>query len=265
MRKLAAGLFAMALAITGVACGEEGGGGGGDSVDALALAADKATEAGTATMTMTMEMSAAGQTVSVDAEGELDFANELAEMTMTMAVPGTPGEQTIKMVMEGNYIYMELPPELGGTGDWVRMDASAIPGAATNPQMSQDPSQYLEFLRGASEDGLEEVGTEKIDGDETTHYKAELSFEKILDQAPDEEAADEIRAQLEQFGGEVDSIPADVWIDEEGLPRQMKLDMSMEAQGQSIEMLITMGFSDYGAEVDIEPPADYEEIEAPTG
>ncbi len=263
MRKLAAGLFALALALTGVACGSDdgGGGGGGDGANAIALAADKATDAGSAHMTMTMDMTAGGQEVSLEAEGDLDFAGKIGEMTMKMSAPGV-GEQSIDMVIEDKYLYMNLPVELGGTGGWVRMDMTQMQGGN---QMTQDPSQYLEFLRGASEDGIEEAGTEEIDGVETTHYKAELSFDKILDQAPSEEAAEKTRAQLEALGGEVDSIPAEVWIDEEGLPRRMKLDMSVEAQGQTADILITMDFSDYGVEVDVEPPADFEEIEAPTG
>ena len=265
MRKLAAGLFALALALTGVACGDDGGGGGDSkAIDALALAADKATDAGTAHMVMTMEMNVSGQQVSIEGEGDMSFADEIGEMTMTMSAPGIEGGQSIEMILDGTYVYMKMPAQLGGTGGWARMDLTKMPGGASN-QFAQDPSQYLEFLRGASEDGVEEVGSEEIDGVETTHYKATLAYDKILDQAPDQEAAEEVRAQLESLGGDIDSIPAEVWIDEEGLPRRMKMDMSVDAQGQTAEILITMEFSDYGVEVDIQPPKDFEEIEAPTG
>lgn len=267
MRKLLAGLFALALALTGVACGEESGGGGGSaqSIDALAAAADKAAEAGSAHMTMTMEMDVSGQSVSIDAEGDLDFVNESGAMTMTMSAPGVGPDQSIDMVLDDTYIYMKMPPELGGTGGWIRMDMTDMTGVGSQNQIAQDPSQYLEFLRGASEGDVEEVGTEEVGGVSTTHYKADLSFEKMLEQAPDQEGADEIEAQLESLGGAIDSIPSEVWIDEDGLARRIKLDMSVEAQGQTADILITMEFSDYGVEVDVEPPAKFEEIEPPTG
>lgn len=262
MRRLFVGLCAVVLGLTGVACGDDTGGGGGGGVNQLAAAADSATEAGSSRMTMTMAMSVSGQELEIEGEGAFDFDAEIGEMTMTVSGAGLGEPQSIETIVDSTYLYMKMPEQLGGDGGWIRMDLTSIPGGAN--QFSQDPSQYLSFLRGAS-DEIEEVGTEEIDGTETTHYRAELSFDKILEQAPNDEAADEIRTQLEALGGEVDSIPADVWIDEDGLPRRMELKMSVEAQGESAEMDITMDLFDYGVEVDVEPPSDYEEISSPPG
>lgn len=263
MRKLGVGLCAVLLGLTGVACGDEGSGGGGgaDGVNAIAAAADSATEAGSSRMTMTMAMSVSGQSLELTGEGVFDYDEQVGEMTMTIGGAGLPDEQSMETIIDGTYLYMKMPAALGGDGGWVRMDMTSVAGGAN--QFSQDPSQYLSFLRGAS-DEIEEVGTEEIDGVTTTHYKAELSFDKILEQAPDEEAAD-VRAQLEALGGELDSIPSDVWIDEDGLPRRMQLDMSIEAQGQTADMEITMDLFDYGVDVNVEPPADFEDIQAPPG
>lgn len=266
-RKLGTGLCALLLALSAAACGDNGGGAGGvggGSINALAAAADNATEAGSSGMRMEMTMDVQGQEIALEGEGEFDFEEQVGEMTMTVSGSALGGqEQSLDMILDGEYVYMKMPPELGGPG-WQRMATEDIAGAGAS-QFNQDPSQYLEFLRGASEGEIEEVGTEEIDGVSTTHYKADLSFDKMLDQAPDQEAADEIRAQFEAMGGDIDTIPSEVWIDEDGLPRRMQLSMSIEAEGQTAELDMTIDLFDYGVDVEVEPPADYEDVQAPPG
>lgn len=267
MRKLTAGLFAALFALAGSACGEEGGGGGAAGVNALAAAAENATDAGSSAVTMTMSINAGGQEMSIDAEGAFDFDDQIGEMTMTMEGAGLPEALEIDMIVEDQYAYMKMPAELGMGEGWFRMDMSSMPGVGANGanQFSQDPSQYLDFLHGASDGEIEEVGTDDVDGVSTTHYKAELSFDKILEQAPDQEAAEELEAQLDSLGGDFDSIPSEVWIDEDGLPRRMTISMEFDAGGQDGDMDISMDFFDYGIDVDVEPPKDFEELPAAGG
>lgn len=269
MRKLTVALCAGVLALTGIACGDKDEGtaqGGGDpeSVNALSAAADAASDAGSSRMTMTMSMDVSGQKVDMDAEGIFDFEEKIGEMSMEMTAPGLEGA-VIDMIIEDQYVYMKMPPELGAGSGWTRMDMSSMPGVGPGGanQFSQDPSQYLDFLRGAS-DEIVEVGTEKVRGVSTTHYEADLSFDKILDQAPNQEAVEELRAQLEAFEG-MDSIPSEVWIDDEGYPRRMSMTMSMEAEGQTMEMDITMDLFDYGVDVEITPPEKFQDVNAPVG
>lgn len=267
MRKLTVGLFAALFALAGSACGEEGGGGGVAGLNALAAAAEKADDAGSSAVTMTMSMNAAGQEISIDAEGAFDFEEQIGEMTMTMEGAGLPEAIEIDMIVEDRYAYMRMPAELGMGEGWFRMDMSSMPGVGANGanQFSQDPSQYLDFLRGASEGEIEEVGTEDIDGVSTTHYKAELSFDKILEQAPDQEAVEELEAQLDSLGSDLESVPCEVWIDEDGLPRRMKMSMEFDVGSQDGDMEISMDFSDYGIDVDVEAPKDFEELPATGG
>lgn len=260
-KKLVLGLCAAALALTGVACGDKSGGGGSpeQTLNALTAAADKASDAGSSRMTMDMSMSLGGSGFSVEGEGSFDYDEQVGEMRMTITGDGLPGAQSMEMIVDGEYLYVKTPPGLGTPG-WTRMDMSEVAGGTS--QFSQDPTQYLDFLRGAGED-IEEVGTEEIDGVSTTYYKADLSLEAIIEQAPEDEA-EALRSQLESLGGD-ETIPSEVWIDEDGLPRRIKLTMHVESEGQSADMTITMDLFDYGTEVDVEPPADYEEITAPAG
>lgn len=261
MRKLTVGLVAALFAIAGIACGEEGGGGGGaEGANALAAAADNANEAGSAAMSMTMKMSAAGQEFTATGEGTFDFVDQLGEMTMSMEGAGLPQGFEMDMIVEEQFAYIKMPADLGMGSGWYRMDMSSMAGVgAGGSQFSQDMSQYLDFLRGASEGEIEEVGTEEIDGVSTTHYKADLSFDKMLEQLPESEV-EQFESQMEALGGSVESIPAEVWIDEDGLPRRMKMLMSIEVEGQSMEMDMAIDIFDYGVEVDVEPPAKFEEL-----
>ncbi len=262
MRKLTVGLFAFVLALAGAACGEEpGGGGGAEGVNALAAAAEKATDAGSSAMTMSMSVDVGGQGFSLEGEGAFDFEKHVGEMTMTMEGDGLPQAVEVEIIIVDEYAYMKMPPELAPGGGWFRTEVASSAGAGAN-QLGQDPSQYLDFLRGASEGEIEELGTEEIDGVSTTHYEAELQIDKILEQAPDQEAADELKEQLDAFGGEIDAIPADVWIDDDGLPRRMKMTMSVEAGGQTADVDITVDLFDYGLEVDVKPPKKFEEFPA---
>lgn len=262
MRKLLAGVC-LAVALTGVACGEKTG--GAEDANALAAAADNAIEAGSARTTMEMTMDVGRREVSAEGEGEIDFAEDIGSLTMTMSGAGLPEGVEMDMVMDGQYRYMKLPAQLGGDGGWMRIDLGDTPAFAAGSQFNQDLSQYLDFLRGASEGDIEEAGTEEIRGVPTTHYKATLSFDRIIDQAPDQESADELRTEFDSLGGDEGSIPAEVWIDHDGYPRRVKVTMSVDVGGEAVETRMSFDLFDYGVEVDVEPPEDFEEIALPAG
>lgn len=259
MQKPAARALSVLLFLGGAACGdpESARREAARPLDALEAAADKAAGAGSARMTMTID--APGETFEVDAEGAFDFDDELAEMTMTMTGGGVPPRTELDMVLEGDYMYMKLPRRLAARfgSDWVRMDLTNAPGLAKGQDVfSQDPSQMLDLLRGATDD-VEEVGTETVRGVAATRYRASLSLDKMLDQAPNQEAADRLRSRVEAFGGSDGTIPCDVWIDRDGLPRRMSMALELPTGGA---MTMVVEVFDYGVEVDAEVPEKFEEL-----
>ena len=60
---------------------------------------------------------------------------------------------------------------------------------STSGQLQQlgqgDPSQALDYLRATGE--VEEVGTEQIDGVETTHYRGTIQLDAVAEQVPAEQ------------------------------------------------------------------------------
>lgn len=273
MRKLTVWIGAAVLAFAGVACGSDGGGGGGSAGggdgNAVLAAAQAADDAGSSRMEGQVKVEAGDQGVTVGMEGEFDFEEEIGAMTMTLEGQGIPGgETTIETILDAPYMYMKgslLEPSLQGA-EWGRLDMSDQTAAGGN-QLSQDPTQYLEWLRGAGDD-VEDLGREEVRGTETTHYSADLTVDGIIEGAPDEETKEQLRAQLGSLG-DVGSLPMDVWIDEDGLPRRIEFSMDAPegaagaAEGGSI--MISMELFDYGVDVDVAPPKDFQDLTAPTG
>ncbi|MDQ4025129.1 MAG: hypothetical protein M3217_06530 [Actinomycetota bacterium] len=261
MRKLVTGLIAALLAVAGAACGD--GGDERDLSNALLTAAEAADDAGTVRMEMTSEVSVGGQSVTVDAEGEFDVADDLGRMTVSASgAAGVPGIGEMEVILDGRYMYVKgeaFAAALDGK-EWGRIDLTAA-GAAGANQLSQDPTQYVEWLRGAGGD-VEEVGEEEIDGVTTTHYKADIPVDAIVDQAPDEASAEALRAGLEVFG-DAESFPVDVWVDADDLPRRISLVLGGE--GASLSSKVTVDLFDYGVEVDAQPPESYKDISALLG
>ncbi len=131
MRKLR---IALCAAVAATACGDPGRGTGGSppSLDALAAAADKVSDAGSSAMTMSMTMNFKGQEITAEGEGVFDWIESTGEMTMTVAGTGLPGEVEMDMIVDGDDAYMKMPRGLGapvvGTGwmppTWARESAA---------------------------------------------------------------------------------------------------------------------------------------------
>lgn len=245
------------------ACGSPPTGGTQDATDAIALAADAMRDAGSMSFTMDMSMSGEGFSMDISGEGAADMVAQ--RMHMEMDVPGfpgvQPGEDSIEMRMIDNYIYIKTPSPEDATGSfapgetrtWMRMDVSETGGTFGDPFSSSDPTAMADFLRGISDD-VETVGREEIRGHMTTHYRAEVSLEKALEHLPQEQR-DTAGAQLENFKDQfgLNSMPVEVWIDDEGLLWRQTMDMEF-GEGR-----MTMSFDvlEYDVEVNVEkPPAD---------
>ena len=262
MRKLTLWLCAAALGFAAIACDGGGDDTGGavvaPGVNALAAAADNARAAGSFAMEMTMGMDVDGEWLEANAEGVFDFRRQVGEMAMRISGPGIPRrfeKLEIDMIVDGDYGYMRMPPEFLLGNAWYRMGLGAhnAVGATGIHQLNQDPAQFLEFLRGTSEDEIEEVGTEDVRGVATTHYEADFSLEKVLEQAPNQEAVEDLEAKLGASIGTLGSIPVEAWIDVDGLPRRLEL----SAAGV---MEISVDFFDYGTPVDVEAPEKFEKL-----
>lgn len=111
----------------------------------------------------------------------------------------------------------------------------------------EDPFGLAALIEGASA----EVGMEYVRGVPTTHYAGTIDVERLLASRPTEaQASDRERfSDLDTKGGGLAGIPADVWLDERGLPRRIQLER-FGGKG-------TWEYYDFGVEARIAlPPAD---------
>ncbi|HSH22678.1 MAG TPA: hypothetical protein VK975_01285 [Acidimicrobiales bacterium] len=249
-----------------VACG------GSPSPAALVSStSDKTTEAGTARMSLesTVRGIPGASNLSSTAEGVVDFEAQRGSLTLSLpeAAAAGMGAGDLRFVYDGTVIYLRSPGALPGVAtEWISLDFGALSEQVSGTDIEQfaqagsnDPSNSLTLLKGTSE-SIEELGTEDVRGEETTHYRATVDLRKAAEQAGAVRDQRQFEAFLDQFPSE--TIPVEVWLDEEGRTRRMRVDQPIpETPGMSVPpdagVIMTIELYDFGVDEAIEiPPSD---------
>jgi hypothetical protein len=274
VRRTTAGAVGAAALLGGaVACGG-GESGGADTkrsaAQVITAAYEKTAEAKSAKISMTMSMPD-----SMKGGGDMKMSGVMGwdptVMDVTMegsalaAEPDAPDR--IRMIWRDNVMYMDMGEAAAKDMDgkrWMKMDLEAMAKASGDEKamkamtsglenMNQDPAQQLAMLLDSP--NLKHVGSEKIDGEETQHYKGTLSVKEMLDSNEGLDVLDaKERKQLldgvEKAG--IKGYDTEVWVNEDDLP--VRMDVGIDSPEGAVE--ITMTMSDYGAKADVEvPPA----------
>jgi hypothetical protein len=174
------------------------------------------------------------------------------QLTMKVTVRGM--EVPIDTVISGNALYMRsavfsqlgLPPNK----QWIKVDLGQLAqqrgiDLSSLANTSPTPASALSYLRGSGK--VREVGTESIDGAETTHYKVVVDLEKAVSRS--DAATQEALRRVIKAGG-VKTLPVDVWVDGKGFVR--KVQYAQRAAGKDVN--VTMNLHDYGKPVTVKPP-----------
>ena len=248
----------------------------------LAFAATKST--GTPSMktqvTVTMLSSKLpGGRMDMTANGALDNTNHRMDMQLDMSklvagfgagavALGSPsdwvGEEVGDFAPGHAVIYMRLPVLtrlLPGGKPWIKVDLGEVGKRAgidvsQFTQFASDPTQMVDWLRAAS-GSVTTVGTENIDGEQTTHYKATVDLDKYPDLVPPEQR-DLMRHAVDQIEqtAHVNSFPIHVWVGKDGLVRQVRSVLTETIQGQTMNVVTSERFYDFGVPVEIALPSD---------
>jgi hypothetical protein len=187
--------------------------------------------------------------------GETDRASIVMNATGS-TVAGTQGFGFDEIIADGDIYFRspELGQVFGGTGQWLLMRSEVFGDLLqgdTGAGFSGSPTQQLDALKDAS-DQVTEVGSERVNGVETTHYRAVLDLDKVIDELKSRLSGD-FTDVLEQSMSDVSSSTVDVWIDSDGL---MRRETSTSTTGALGTFTMTMDFSHYGIHPDIAvPPA----------
>jgi hypothetical protein len=230
---------------------------------------------------MVMEMSSPqlSQPATMTLDGAVDNERrrmqmdiDLSGLTSALGGAGTSlgdpsdwkGEQ-IGDFSDGNaVVYMSLPflaKVLPGAKRWVKLDLNAA-GAAAGidisqfTQLSSDPARMLDWLRAAS-GNVTTVGTETVDGVETTHYRATIDLGKYPNLVPpDQHEAMQKAIDSLLRSGSPRTFPVDAWVGSDGLIRRQQMSLKQTVDGVSMEVDLTMNFRDFGSPVEISLPQE---------
>jgi hypothetical protein len=242
------------LALALVACG--GSKSALDPNDPLGSAATNTEEAGTHKMGLTARVTLGSQTVALTGEGAFDEAARRGRLDLTLTIPGA-GTAELDEVFNKASIFVKSPlfaQALPPGKQWIRIDAAKAGeqvGFNFKAIMGQTPTEVLAHLRRASTD-VTEVGEEDLNGVATTHYRAEIDIDKLV--------ADRVQKLTD-----ASYKPIDVWVDDEGRVRRVKLDFTSKVDPTAAartHSVLTVDFSDFGTEVDVQVPPARQVVEA---
>ena len=250
-------LVAAVVAFLAAGCGS----GGALALDPVASAATKTQQAGTYAFDLTLNMHAAGKQLSLTGSGKADDAANTMQMTMNLQnlLPSSLAQTgaTADLVLANDVMYMRIPflaGRLPAGKTWLKLDLSSLAKASGGlGSLGQtDPQQYLQQLLASSQ--TQKVGTDTIQGEQMTHYTTTVDPASKLDGVPAGERA-KVKQALARLG--MRSVPVDVWVDSQGLLRQMTVSLDFGKTLQGASMTMTLDLHDFGTPVQITaPPAD---------
>ncbi|WP_432248286.1 hypothetical protein ACRAR1_11545 [Streptomyces sanyensis] len=240
------------------------------ATEALTAAFSKTSEAKSAKVYMTMTLPGPAAAGSMEMEGVLGWNPGAMDMTVKgesfQQNPSAPGE--MRMIMQDGVMYLDMGADAAADMDgkrWMKLDTAALAEQSGDKElqkqltggldnMNQDPAAQLAILLDSP--NLKHVGSEKIGGVDTEHYKGSLTVAEMLEAnssldilTPEER--EELLGNVEQAG--VESYDIEVWVDGDGYPARMNVGMDTP-EGV---IALTAEYSDYGAGIAVEtPPAD---------
>jgi hypothetical protein len=243
MRALALLLVVAPFAV--VACG-----GGTSSSNEMKLsptayvkqAAKKSSTATSVHMKLKGSVGVSGQSVILNGAG--DFKQHDGSFQLDFNAGGLGG--TVNAVIQGTTLYVRSPlfsDALPKGKTWLRLDLTKqakAQGLDLTTLAAQDPAQTLARLQSLGD--VKDLGTEQIDGADTTHYRGRLAK----------------AAAAGQTAG-----PFDVWVGkDDGFVRRVQF--ATGAAGSPTRSLVTMDLSDFGKDVTVTVPSAAETADATT-
>ncbi|MFD5334647.1 DUF1396 domain-containing protein [Streptomyces hawaiiensis] len=251
----AAGLCALLLAAGAVGCGSE------QSPEMTPAAAVAKAAKNTEDITSLQYRMKGSVPESGRVEGEASMRlKPTVAMSMKMKAPDQGAGETMEIRLVDKAMYLgggaEMAKEMDGKR-WLKFDLSGSDAAKDLDQMGstsqaeQNPAAESTFLTGAKD--VKKVGSEKVDGVETTHYTGTVTLADLRASLKDDKAEtrkqrEKSIKQYEKLG--VDKFTMDMWVDGEDHTKQFR--MKGQADKGPLDMTIT--FLDYNKPVTVTAP-----------
>lgn len=227
----------------------------------VAVAAEQTAAIESFRSSLVLEYETAQGPVRVEGEGAFQAEPRRGRLTVQVAEGPSAGPGSERdMIFDGPLFYFRAGPDSTGA-KWISFDIRRVGGGeesglgAFGGLDRADPASALLYLGGAGDD-VEEVGTEEVRGVETTRYRLTVDLERAAERAGDSRTT--IDSAIEATG--VSEVPADVWVDRDGRVRKMtmRFENMVAPDGTQTTMTVTNELYDFGADVNVEPPAESE-------
>ncbi|MFH9003731.1 DUF1396 domain-containing protein [Streptomyces afghaniensis] len=250
-----AGLGALLLAAGAVGCGSE------QSPEmtpaaAVAKAAKNTEDITSLRYRMSGTVPESGQ---VKGEASMRLKPTIA-MSMKMTAPAQGATEAVEIRLVDKAMYIgggaEMAKEMDGK-TWMKFDLSGsdagkdLDKLGSTSQAEQNPAAESTFLTGAKD--VKKVGSEKVEGVETTHYTGTVTLKDLRaslkdGKADSREQREKSIKQYEKLG--VDKLTMDMWVDGDDHTKQFR--MKGDADKGPLDMTIT--FLDYNKPVNVTAP-----------
>ncbi|HET6510533.1 MAG TPA: hypothetical protein VFG42_27300 [Baekduia sp.] len=200
-----------------------------------------------------------GVDTKVSGTGSIDRRSHRGAFTVTTVLHGA--KIAIKTVMDGHAVYLSSPAFAGrlqGGRSWMRIDLAKaarqkgfdLSSLGTNGP-SQDPSQVLDYLRGAGP--VKKLGTAKVRGTETTHYRVTVDLRRAKAKSSTSAAKLAITQLVSTLDGAT-KIPVEVWIDGQHRVLRERVRYTAQLQGAPNAMDYTTDFTGFDVAVKASAP-----------
>jgi hypothetical protein len=199
-----------------------------------------------ARLALSMKLDGLGnETMSATGNGEMDFANHEASLSVRGSENGQPITLDLRLV--GGTLYMRTDRE------WRSRPATEADVNTPNP------ASYIAYLRAVSADVRVE-GHETLRGVDTIRYGADIDFDHALAHAANPADRKQFAQALTMLGGL--KMPTTVWIDGDGRLRKLQFSLDLAAAFRKSalsvagdpKMTVGLEFYDFGIPVHVVPP-----------
>jgi hypothetical protein len=251
----AAGLCALLLAAGAVGCGAE------ESPEMTPAAAVAKAAKNTEDITSLQYRMKGTVPESGRVEGEASMRlKPTIAMSMKMKAPDQGAGESVEIRLVDKAMYLgggaDMAKEMDGKR-WLKFDLSGSDAAkdldrmGSTSQAEQNPAAESTFLTGAKD--VKKVGSEEVEGVETTHYTGTVTLDDLRASLKDGKAEtrkqrEKSIKQYEKLG--VDKLTMDMWVDGEDHTKQFR----MKGQADKGPMDMTITFLDYNKPVTVTAP-----------
>ncbi len=256
--RIVAGLAALLILLVAIAITYDNG--GEADLNPIAEAAEQTQSLSGARMDIdvTYTTRGGGVTVRAHGDGEINWRTGRERASLTLPIPDKP--LTIQTVSDGDTVYIQTSKELEQLPPgkrWVGISPFQGHDASSTLAGGADADQLLKGLEACGAK-IQDAGEETIDGVSTERYRGQIPLLGLVRKMRKDGQVASAQALENSLGKTADSIPVEVWIDDEGIVRRLREVPTLQTGGNDdLSMDIRIDFHDFGVEPDISvPPPD---------